>query len=104
MIVGTRPLLVGTRQLVVGTGRWSSGLQVGRRHRMAGRLLSVAVRQCFQLLPSQLLSSHPMDSTLAVLTRDSPAALGSLWPHLRQTIIPSLGIIMLLHWGQNSID
>jgi len=31
-------------------------------------------------------------------------ALGSLWPHLRQTIIPSLGIIMLLHWGQNSIE
>jgi hypothetical protein len=34
---------------------------------------------------------------------DSPAVFGTLWPHLRQTIMPSLGIIMLLHWGQNSI-
>jgi hypothetical protein len=26
-----------------------------------------------------------------------------MWPHFLQTIMPSLGIIMLLHWGQKSI-
>jgi len=29
--------------------------------------------------------------------------LGILWPHFLQTIMPPLGIIMLLHSGQNSI-
>jgi len=44
-------------------------------------------------------------SCSVLLTKDSPvAALGILWPHFLQTIMPPLGIIMLLHSGQNSIE
>src|SRR5512137_552534 len=41
---------------------------------------------------------------LVLLIMDSPdITLGTSWPHFLQTIMPPLGIIMLLHLGQNSI-